>query len=52
MQWRQNKNQNIADNINNVRFEASGQFRDQKKEYLKCKIDELKTNSDIIKKYK
>jgi len=31
-------------------FEASGQFRDKKKEYLKCKIDELKSNSEI-KKY-
>jgi hypothetical protein len=30
-----------ADNLNNVRFEASRNFRKNKKEYLKAKIEEL-----------
>jgi hypothetical protein len=34
-----------ADNLNNVRREASRQFRNKKREYLKDKIKELATNS-------
>ena len=35
------------DNVNNVRREAIRHFRIKKKEYLKTKIEELKTNSKI-----
>jgi hypothetical protein len=33
------------DNVNNVRRETSGHFRNKKREYLKAKINELGTNS-------
>jgi len=39
MQWVQNPSQSNVDNPNNVRREASRQFRDKKEEYLKNKID-------------
>ena len=45
MQWLQDPNQRNADNLNNLRREASGYFRNKKKEYLKPKIGELETNS-------
>jgi hypothetical protein len=45
MQWLQNPNQSNVDNLNNVRREASRQFRNKKMEYLKAKINELETNS-------
>jgi hypothetical protein len=45
MQWLQNSNQSNADNLNNVRREASRHFRNKEKEYLKAKINELETNS-------
>jgi len=38
MQWLQIPNQKNADNLNNVRREASRHFRNKKKEYLKAKI--------------
>jgi hypothetical protein len=33
------------DNLSNVRLEASRHFRNKKREYLKDKINELKSNS-------
>jgi hypothetical protein len=47
MQWIQDPSHNNADNLNNVRCEASRYFRNKKKEYLKAKIEELPTNSKI-----
>ena len=40
-------NQTNVDTLNRVRHEASRHFRNKKKEYLKTKIDELETNSEI-----
>jgi hypothetical protein len=45
MQRFKNPKQTIVDNLNNVRVEASRHFRNKKKEYLKAKINKLKTNS-------
>ena len=42
--------QKKLDNLNTVRREASRNFRNKRKGYLKAKIDELETNSKI-KKY-
>jgi len=39
MQWLQDPNQSNADDLSNVRREASRHFRDKKKEYMKAKID-------------
>jgi len=39
MQWEQGRNQSNADNLNNVRCEASRHFRNKKKKYLKTKIE-------------
>ena len=47
MQWVQGPSQSNVDNPNNVRHEASRHFRNKKEEYLKAKIEELKTNSKI-----
>ena len=47
MQWVQDPSQSSVDNLNNVRREASRHFRNKKDEYLKAKIDELKTNIKI-----
>jgi hypothetical protein len=47
MQWLQDSKHNSVNNLINVRREASGHFRNKKKEYLKAKIDELETNSKI-----
>jgi hypothetical protein len=41
----QNPSQSNVNNLNNVRREASRHFRNKNKEYLKAKINELKTNS-------
>jgi hypothetical protein len=49
MQWLQNPNQKNADNLNNVRREASRHFRNKKKAYLTAKIDKIETNSKIKK---
>jgi len=46
MQWVQNPNQRSVGNLNNVRREVSRHFRNKKKEYLKAKIEELKTNCE------
>ena len=45
MQWLQDSTHSSVDNINNVRHEARGHFRNKKTKYLKAKIDEFKTNS-------
>jgi hypothetical protein len=45
IQWLQNPNQNNGDNLHNLRRESSRHFRNEKKEYLKAKINELETNS-------
>jgi hypothetical protein len=47
MQWVQDPNQSHVDNLNNIRLEASGHFRDKSKEYPKAKVYELETNSKI-----
>ena len=47
MQWLQNPNQKNADNLNNVRREASRHVRNKMKEYMKVKIDKIETNSKI-----
>jgi hypothetical protein len=44
MQWLQNPNPSDVDNLNNVRHEASRQFRNKKKKYLKDEINGLQTN--------
>ena len=49
MQWIQYPSQSNVDNLNNVRREASRQFKNKKKAYLKAKIEELETNSKIRK---
>ena len=43
----QDPNDSNIDNLNNVRCEARRHIRNKKKEYLKVKIDELETNSNI-----
>jgi len=45
MQWLQDPDQSNVDNLNNVGCEASGHFRNKKKEYVKAKFDELETNN-------
>jgi hypothetical protein len=47
MQWVQDPNQSNADNLNNVRREASKHFKNKKKEYVKAKVEELRL-SDIL----
>jgi hypothetical protein len=46
MLWLQDPNHSNVDNLNNVRREASRNFKNEK-EYLKTKIDELETSSKI-----
>jgi len=43
MQWLQDPKQSNADELNNVRREASRHFRNKNKEYLKAKFVELGT---------
>jgi hypothetical protein len=45
LQWLQDPSEINADNLNNVRREASRYFRNKKREYLKDKINKLATNS-------
>jgi hypothetical protein len=45
LQWSQNQNQIIGDNLQNLRRETSRTFRNKKREYLKDKINELETNN-------
>ena len=47
MQWIQDPSQSNAENMKNVRREASRHFRNKKKAYLRAKIEELETNSKI-----
>jgi hypothetical protein len=47
MQWIQDPSQSNVGNLNNVRRDASRHFRNNKKAYLKAKIQELETNSTI-----
>ena len=47
-QWLQDPSQSNVDNINNVRHEDDRHFwKKKKKEYMKVRIQELKTNSKI-----
>ena len=47
MQWIQDLSQSNVDTLNKVRRDASRNFRNKKKAYLKGKIEELETNSKI-----
>jgi len=47
MQWLKDPSQSNVDNLDNVRREASRNFRNKKKEYLKAKIEEFETYSKI-----
>jgi len=47
MRWLPDPNQSSVDNLHNIRLEGSRHFRNKKKEYLKAKIEELRTNSKI-----
>ena len=47
MQWIHDPRESNVDNLNNVRHDASRHFRNRKKSYLKAKIEELETNSNI-----
>ena len=47
MQWLQDPDQSNVDNLNNVRREASRHFMNKKKGYLKAKIEELETSSEV-----
>jgi hypothetical protein len=45
LQWLRNQSEINVDNLNNIRREASSQFRNKKREYLKDKINEFASNS-------
>jgi hypothetical protein len=45
LQWLLDPSEINGDNLNNVRREASRYFRNEKREYLKDKINELATDS-------
>ena len=47
MQWIQDPSRSNADNLNNVRRDASRHFRNKKEAYLQAKIEELEINSKI-----
>ena len=47
MQWIQDPSQSNVDILNNVSREVSRHFRDKKNAYLRAKIEELETNSNI-----
>jgi hypothetical protein len=47
MRWIQDQSHSNVDNLINVRRDASRHFRNNKKAYLKAKIEELETNSNI-----
>jgi SLT domain-containing protein len=47
MQWVQDPSQSNVCNLNNVRPEASRYFRNEEKQYLQAKIEELQTNCNI-----
>jgi len=52
MQRSQDPNKCNADNLNNVRREASRHFRNKNKKYLKAKIEEIEINSKIRDLYR
>jgi len=45
LQWLQNPSHINGDNMNNVRHETSGTFRNKKGEYLKRQTNGLKTTN-------
>jgi hypothetical protein len=45
LQWLQDPSEINGDNLNNIRLEASRYFRNNKREYLTDKINELARNS-------
>jgi hypothetical protein len=45
LQWVEDLSEINGDNLNNVRHEANRHFRNEKKEYLKDRINELVMNS-------
>ena len=47
MQWIQDPSRSNVDILNNVRRNASIHFMNEKKAYLKAKIEELETNSKV-----
>ena len=47
MQWVKDPSQSNVCNLNNVRREVSRHFRNEEKEYLQAKIEELQTNRKI-----
>jgi len=47
MQWLQDPNESNIHNLNNVRREASGHFRNKKTEFQKAAVDEPETKSKI-----
>jgi len=47
MQWLQDLNHSNVDNLNDVRCDASRHFRNKNKEYMRAKIDELQSESNI-----
>jgi hypothetical protein len=49
LQWIQDPSQRNADNLNNVRRDASRHFRNNKRAHLKNKIEELEIISKIKK---
>jgi len=47
MQWIQDPSQSNEDNMNNVRRDASRNFRIKKKAHLRAKIEKMENNSKI-----
>jgi len=47
MQWLQDPTQSNIENLCNVRRETSRHTRNKRNEFLKAKVDELETNSQI-----
>jgi flagellar basal body rod protein FlgC len=45
MQWLQDIDESNAANLNSVRHDTGRYFRNKKRVYLKCKINEIETNS-------
>jgi hypothetical protein len=50
LQWLQYRSKTNANNLNNIRREASRHFKNKKREYLEDKINEVATNSEKKKK--
>jgi hypothetical protein len=47
MQWIQDPSQSKVDYLNNVKRDVSRHYRNKKKAYMRAKIEELETNSNI-----